>query len=121
MIGYSMPSSSVIFVLIVRVHPRRKSPQSTRSSPGKARSAELEASYLRFALHAALLDGCRALQPAMQITNEIVRRLDADREAQQRFRDAGDTPCLRIHRSVRHRRRMRDQALDAAERLGERE
>ena len=77
-----MPSSSVIFVLIGdctcggtrhRVHgAHRKSTLSRiRDDAPAAR------------LHSSLLHGCRALQPAMQIADEIVRRLDADRQPQQ--------------------------------------
>ena len=47
--------------------------------------------------------------------------LDADRQPQQPVADAGRRARLRRHRQVGHRRRVRDQALDAAERLGERE
>ena len=57
----------------------------------------------------------------MQIADQILGCFDADREPQQRVGDAGDAPRLRIHRRVSHARRMRDQALDAAERFGERE
>jgi hypothetical protein len=65
---------------------RSKAAKALSTTPAKgvtfAGSAVLETSFLRFALHAPLLDGRRALQPAMQIANEIVRRFDADRKSQ---------------------------------------
>src|SRR5271169_6094546 len=68
-----------------------------------------------------LARGQRPVEPGAQVREQVLARLDADREPQQALVDAGAGARLWIHRGVRHRGRMCHQALDAAERLGERE
>src|SRR3974390_1912148 len=60
-------------------------------------------------------------QSGSEVSDQIVRILDADRETDQ---GVGDTELLAhvgCDRGVRHQRGMLDQALHAAETLGQRE
>jgi hypothetical protein len=54
-----------------------------------------------------------------QVANQILRRLDTDRQPNERIGNAGGCASFGIHRRVRHRRRMRNQTLYTTERLGE--
>src|SRR5215471_8666989 len=56
-----------------------------------------------------------------EIGDEVGLVLDADGEADEAVADAERRARFRRYRSVRHDRRMLDQALDAAEALGQRE
>lgn len=57
----------------------------------------------------------------LQICDQVGFCLKADREPDQAIADAGCTPGFRAHTGMGHRRRVRNQALNAAERLGKRE
>ena len=57
----------------------------------------------------------------LQIGLEVRQVLDPDGEPDQRIADADVGAHLGRHRGVRHDRRMLDQALDAAQALGQRE
>ena len=56
-----------------------------------------------------------------EVVPQILHVLESDRQAQQAVTDPGRASCRGRHRRVAHRRRVADQALDAAERFGERE
>jgi len=57
-------------------------------------------------------------QAALQVSDQVGLGLEPDRQAEQAVRNAGCTSRLRPHPGVCHCRRMRNQALDAAERFG---
>ena len=63
----------------------------------------------------------RAQQPGRQVRPQVPGILDADRKAQQSIGQASRRARCRIHGRMRHRRRMRDQALDATQGFGQRE
>src|ERR1019366_6604417 len=62
-----------------------------------------------------------SVQSMSQIRAQILDRLDADRQATQRIGYPQGGACLARHAGMGHDRRMFDQALDSAERLGQRE
>ena len=66
----------------------------------------------------AVVSASRALEGAGEVGDEVVGRLDADRQAHE---VVGHLERRAGRRGVGHRRRVLDQALDRAERLGERE
>ena len=112
---------------------RSATPSSPRSRMGRAEKRFWRAcgTATRISVHPArqptadrALSGAsdrRALQARRQVRLQILERFDADRQPQQSIRQPGRLPRHRIHRRMRHRRRMRDEALDAAQRLGQRE
>ena len=51
----------------------------------------------------------------VEISNQIIRVFDTDRQAHQRIADPRRPPLLRRDRRVRHDRRMLDQAVGASE------
>src|SRR5688500_2469985 len=61
------------------------------------------------------------LERVLQLGDEIVDALDADRQAHQSRVDAEVRPDILRERSMRHDRRVLDQAFYAAEAFGERE
>ena len=61
------------------------------------------------------------VERALEIALEVRDVLDADRQPHEVVADAELRPLIRRNRGVRHDRRMLDQALDAAQALGERE
>ena len=63
----------------------------------------------------------RLRQRLLEIGDQILDVLNAHRESDQRVVDAERSALIGGHRSVRHDPRMIDQALDAAETLGDRE
>ena len=69
------------------------------------------------AVLAAALSG--PLQPGRKVGHEIRGIFDADGNPQQPRTDAGAQPRRFLHAGVSHGRRMRDQALHSAERLGQ--
>ena len=63
----------------------------------------------------------RRVERLAQVGDQVVRALDADREAQQPVGDPAAVALVLGDRAVRHARRMVDQRLDAAQAFGERE
>ena len=59
------------------------------------------------------------LQRLIQIGDQVTHVLDADREAQQRLRDAATLTFRLRDRAVRHRGGMAAERFDAAQALGE--
>src|SRR5262249_2156057 len=57
----------------------------------------------------------------VEVPDEVVARLDPDRQPQERWPDARIGPGLGAHGGMRHRRGMRDEALHAPQGFGERE
>src|ERR1700677_1707068 len=62
-----------------------------------------------------------ALEPRGHISDQIRGIFDADGNPQQSCADAGSQARRLLHARVSHARRMRDEALHAAERLRESE
>src|SRR5690348_2518639 len=62
-----------------------------------------------------------ALQRCGQISPEVFESFDPDRETDESVGEARLQACGRIHGSVSHGGRMRDETLDTAEGLRERE
>ena len=97
--------------------PRRPARSATRCWPGCADSPA--------ALAPAVMGrpgiSSGPVQPRAQVLDQVLDRLDADRQSQQPRRDARLATRGRFHGGVGHGVRMRDQALDAAERLRQRE
>ncbi len=60
-------------------------------------------------------------KPGFQSGDKVVDMLQPDGEAQQSVADAGFGTGFRTHVDMGHRRRMRDEAFDAAEGFSERE
>src|SRR5437868_2983296 len=61
------------------------------------------------------------IERMLELGDQVLDILDAHREAHQPVADAEPGAHVLGQRGVRHDRRMLDQALDAAEALGERE
>ena len=87
-------------------------------SPARARRAVTTRAAADAVLAATL---ARALQTGGKIRHQIRGILDPDRHPQQARSDAGAQPRRLLHAGMSHAGRMRDQALDAAQRLGQRE
>src|SRR6185503_441645 len=89
-------------------------------SPGRAQP-EPSAATMANAISTARSSRSRTPKRLLQVGPEIGDVLDPDREPQQPVREAHRQPPLARHRGVRHRRRMADETLDAAQALGARE
>jgi hypothetical protein len=55
------------------------------------------------------------VQRGSEIRYEVVGVFDSYREAKQRILDSRGCSCRLVHRGMRHRRWMRDQALNTAQ------
>src|SRR5687767_4467469 len=62
--------------------------------------------------------GSSPLQRLVEVGGEVLDRLDPDREPQQSVEEPHRAPRFGRHRGMRHRGRVADQALDAAQALG---
>ena len=71
------------------------------------------------ASHRSACLGLGTIQGASEILNQVGRILDAYREPEQAVGNAGLAACVRVHRDMRHGRRMGHQRFHSAQRLGE--
>src|SRR5713226_5754845 len=89
--------------------------------PGIAIMYRIPAAKSRPRMTSAVKNAMVLLERVFQLGDEVVNVLDADRQAHQAFVDAELGAHVLGQRGVGHDRRVLDQALDAAEALGESE
>ena len=108
-----MPRSSVTCVFIASCGRKMTSEEYTEIAANTQRSSMDLLSHRSARPEVCgtcvMTDRHRALQPGLQIYDQIVRRFDAHRQTQQRVRNARHAARFRVHGCVRHRRWMCDR------------
>jgi hypothetical protein len=85
------------------------------SATPRTRKARSLMSRRDLRLRSNTLDLGHGAERPVEISNQIIRVLDTDRQAHQRIADPRRPPLLRRDRRVRRDRRMLDQAVGASE------